>query len=76
VSPRTKPASDALAPEASTGRPRRRTPSRGRLKVRRPIAEPMPPERREQAISALAHLLIAQLEREAQPPGRDAGEPR
>jgi len=37
--------------------------------VRHPILTSMPPDRREQAISAIAHLLIAQFERET--PRRD-----
>ncbi len=39
-----------------------------RLGVRRPRLASMSPDRREQAISAIADLLIVQLEREAQQP--------
>jgi hypothetical protein len=40
--------------------------SPSQLGLRRPLMTLMPPDLREQAISALAHLLIAQFEREAQ----------
>jgi hypothetical protein len=46
------------------------------LGVRRPLMTLMPPDLREQAISALAYLLIAQFEREAQlrdPDAEDRG---
>ena len=43
-----------------------------RLGVRRPIKAPMPADRREQAITALAHLLIAHLERQLPQPDPDA----
>jgi hypothetical protein len=46
--------------------------SHAQFGVRRPIMASMPPERREQAISAIAALLMVQLEREAQPPALDA----
>ena len=39
--------------------------SRAELGVRRPLIAQMPADRREQAISAIADLLIVQLEREA-----------
>jgi hypothetical protein len=57
--------------------------SRAELGVRRPFVGRMPADRREQAISAMADLLIGQLEREAQRPalaargrGRVAGSSR
>jgi len=46
--------------------------SHAQFGVRRPIMASMPPERREQAISAIADLLMVQLEREAQQPALDA----
>ena len=46
--------------------------SHAQFGVRRPIMASMPPERREQAISAIAALLMVQLEREAQQPALDA----
>jgi hypothetical protein len=67
-----------------THSPRRSTAAgRTELGVRRPLAGRMPADRREQAISAIADLLIGQLEREAQQPalaargrGRVAGSSR
>jgi hypothetical protein len=50
--------------------------SPSQLGVRRPLMTLMPPDLREQAISALAYLLIAQFEREAQlrdPDAEDRG---
>jgi hypothetical protein len=46
--------------------------SHAQFGVRRPIMASMPPERREQAISAIAALLMVQLEREAQQPALHA----
>ena len=64
--PRSIPVSDAPTGETSAGRPRRLSgASRSGLGVRRPITEPMPLERREQAIAALGQLILAGLERDA-----------
>jgi hypothetical protein len=60
---------------ASNPSPRRSTAeaaNHARLGVRRPIKASMPADRREQAIAALAHLLIVQLERQLRQPGPDA----
>jgi hypothetical protein len=64
--PRSIPASEAPTRETSAGRPRRSAGAgRPRLGVRRPITQPMPLERREQAIVALTQLILAGLERDA-----------
>jgi hypothetical protein len=53
--------------------PRRSTTaSRTELGVRRSLVGRMPADRRDQAISAIADLLVGQFEREAQPPHQDA----
>jgi hypothetical protein len=54
------------APRRSTGA------SHAQLGVRRPLVGRMPADRREQAISAIAYLLIVRREREAQRPPVDA----
>jgi hypothetical protein len=55
------------------GSPRRSTvASRTAAGVRRPLIAPMPADRREQAISVIADLLMGQLERDAQIPHQDA----
>jgi hypothetical protein len=46
--------------------------SHGQLGVRRPITASMSADRREQAIAALAHLLIVSLERQLRQPDPDA----
>jgi len=64
--PRSTPGSDAPKPDTSAARPKRSAAaSRSRLGVRRPITQPMPPERREQAIAALTQLILARFERDA-----------
>jgi hypothetical protein len=60
----------AERPSPLVGRSNAGNPSQ--LGVRRPLMTLMPPDLREQAISALAYLLIAQFEREAQLRGPDA----
>jgi hypothetical protein len=54
------------APRRSTGA------SHAQLGVRRPLLRSMPTDRREQAISAIADLLIVRRERTAQRPAVDA----
>jgi hypothetical protein len=46
--------------------------SRSATDVRRPLITPMPADRREQAISVIADLLMVQLEHDAQIPHQDA----
>ncbi len=62
--------------EAAANRsPRRSTAAaanHARLGVRRPIKASMPADRREQAIAALAYLLVVQLERQLRQPDPDA----
>jgi hypothetical protein len=59
---------------ASTPSPRQSSAAaanHARFGVRRPIIAPMPADRREQAVAALAHLLIVQLERQVRQPDPD-----
>jgi hypothetical protein len=73
---RSRGRSERTAPPgaASTPSPRRSSPAaanHARFGVRRPIRASMPANRREQAIAALAQLLIVQLERQRRQPDPD-----
>ena len=67
-----RPSGSSAPTEGGTRSPRGSTAaSRTELGVRRPLVGRMPADRREQAISAIADLLIGQLEREVQRPALD-----
>src|ERR671910_1485820 len=63
---------DSTAPSRLCSPQRSTIAGDAQLGVRRPQVSSMSPDRREQAISAIADLLIVQLEREAQQPALHA----
>jgi hypothetical protein len=70
---RSERSGSSAPPDARRTRsPRRSAASRAEFGVRRPQLAPMPANRREQAISAIADLLLVQLERAAHRPAFSA----
>ena len=63
---------DSTVGEPDPGSRRSAGASHAQLGVRRPLLRSMPADRREQAISAIAELLIVRRERAAQRPAVDA----